>query len=166
MNKPKALLPLDYLNSILRYEPENGKFYWAYLPKTSKKLIGQEAGTVDNLGYLIITIKRKRYKSHRLAWLMFYGQEPNGMIDHINRNKTDNRIANLRCVTNSENMQNKGVMKNNSTGFRGVYWHKRIKKFVASYGLNKKLVHLGYFDTAIEAGKVAEDARKIFFISS
>lgn len=83
----------------------------------------------------------------------------NMMVDHINHNPLDNRKSNLRVCTNSQNNMNKGKQSNNTSGYRGVDWHKQNNKWHARIHVNKRKIHLGYFDTkeeAIEARKQAE----------
>lgn len=81
-------------------------------------------------------------------------------VDHINLNKSDNRRSNLRICTRTENIINRLVQKNNSSGFKGVTWHRRIKKFQARIGVGKKRMHLGYFDCPIDAAKAYNIAAK------
>lgn len=77
-------------------------------------------GSYDAYGYLILKIKGKQYKAHRMAWLCITGSEPDGNIDHINRDRSDNRSLNLRCIPQSENNKNLTVRVNPETGFKGV----------------------------------------------
>lgn len=79
------------------------------------------AGSIDHYGYLILKIKGRQYKSHRLAWLYCYGEMPPHNIDHINGIKTDNRITNLRSVPQSENNKNMTVATNNKTNMKGIW---------------------------------------------
>lgn len=78
-------------------------------------------GSIDRYGYLILKIKGKQYKAHRMAWLYVYGEVPSGNIDHINRVRSDNRISNLRCISQADNCRNMTVSKNNETGYKGVH---------------------------------------------
>lgn len=109
----------------------------------------EELGT-NYIGYLSISYKHKNCLCHRLAWLCHYGQMPNGIIDHINGIKHDNRIDNLRLVTYSENIQNlQKAYSNNATKLLGV----SIKKgrYQARIMLHGKAIHIGTFDCPIEA---------------
>lgn len=143
------------LKELLHYDPETGIFTWLVTPyKYGRVKIGDSAGSNDAYGYRRIKIKRRSYKSHRLAWLYVYGHFPPNALDHINVLKDDNRISNLRLATNSENQMNRGKPSNNTSGFKGVSWHKRRKKWDAYGQLNGKNKHLGAFDTA-EAASVA-----------
>jgi hypothetical protein len=101
--------------------------------------------------------KRGTVRLHR-----YILDDPKGLvIDHINHDTLDNTRDNLRAVTNSENIQNRhGANRNNTSGVRGVSWHKQHKKWSAHYGLNGKLIHLGLFDDIKEAEKVVNEARK------
>lgn len=78
-------------------------------------------GSYDKDGYLIIKVKGKQFKAHRIVWLLNYGELPNGEIDHINRNKTDNRIENLRIATREIQNQNKDFKPNKNTNVVGIY---------------------------------------------
>jgi hypothetical protein len=88
----------------------------------------------------------KLYQAHRLAWFYVYGVFPSGQIDHINRNKSDNRLVNLRDCSISENKQNSGLYKNNKSGFKGVF--KKGKRYEAGIRVNNKRIYLGKFGSA------------------
>lgn len=145
-----ALRP-DELREICGYDPYSGKF--------SGKT-GVESFSVHmSSGYQIVSIKNKKYKAHRLAWLCVNGEWPLGEIDHINRDKSDNRISNLRVVSRSENMQNRSMASNNTSGHKGVVWNKKAKKWQAQLKINQRLIHLGFFeskDDAISARKAGQ----------
>ena len=130
-----------------RFEYKDGQLI--YKIKTSKKMnIGDEAGSVDNRGYRVIIINYKRYMAHRLVWTYHNGEIPTGFeIDHINQTKADNRIENLRLATPSQNRSNVTKYKNNTSGFKGVSWNKRDKKWQAFIMHNKKSIRLGRFAT-------------------
>lgn len=138
------MLSHDELTKILRYDAETGKFFW--LESLSNRVkIGTEAGFSNGHGYLMIGIKGKKYSAHRLAWLYVYGSMPKKFIDHINRNKSDNRIENLRECDKRQNAGNCKLYSTNSTGHRGIYWIERIKKFEAAITIDNKKRSLGYF---------------------
>jgi hypothetical protein len=117
------------LKELLDYNQETGNFVWK-VDHGIKFKAGEAAGYVAQ-GYARIYIKRKPYQAHRLAWLYVYGEWPKGEIDHINRNKADNRIANLRDVTHSQNMINKDPKSNNTTGHPGVQYDRQRNKYRA-----------------------------------
>lgn len=151
-------LTQEYLKSILDYNPENGIFTWKFNRSKLAK-IGCIAGTIDKRGYIVIGVNQKNYKAHRLAWLYVYGEFPPKQIDHINHDRTDNRIANLRIVSNQENQKNKTKQINNTSRVTGVGWHKASNKWCARISVNKKYIHLGLFtdiNEAIAARKQAE----------
>lgn len=138
---------IERLRKILSYDPETGVFRW-----TS----GERAGTVASslnatTGYVRIRALGKQFLAHRLAWAFVNGAKPSGCLDHINCDKTDNRIENLREATVSQNMHNRGIQRNNSTGFKGVYFHKRAQKYTAQIKVSGKKIYLGTFDTALDA---------------
>lgn len=109
-------------------------------------------GCVNKSGYKIVTFNSKSYRLHRLIWIYVFGHIPeNFYIDHINGNKIDNRLENLRLATNSQNQQNRPAPKNSTSGYRGITWHKQAKKWMARICCNKKRITIGFFDTAEQA---------------
>lgn len=156
-------LTQESLKKLLHYDAETGVFTWEINPCKNIKH-GDTAGTINTRGYLIITINKKQYGAHRLAWLYIHGHWPINLIDHINSVKIDNRLVNLREATLSENMQNqKSAQRNNlSSGLIGVTFNKRCGKFISRIMLNNKRKNLGYFNTAEEAHRVyIEEKRKL-----
>lgn len=128
------------LSSYFKYCPDSGKLYRD----------GTEVGTVRKDGYIKVSYKRNSLLAHRVAWVLHYGINPTGIIDHINGDKSDNRIVNLRLSNKSENGQNrKHCTKTNSTGYLGVHFH--AGKFCASIKINGRKIHLGRFSTPEEA---------------
>lgn len=91
------------------------------------------------------------------------GAQPNQLVDHINRNKLDNRCSNLRIVTNSQNVINSSARANNSSGYKGVTWHKKNGKWQASVMVNYKRHHLGQFTNVVDAARVYNDACRKYF---
>lgn len=117
---------------------------------------GKVAFTAKSHGYFIGCILKKMVKSHRLAWAVHYGEWPDGEIDHINGDRADNRISNLRCVTSHVNRKNEGASKNNTSGYSGVQWCKQTNKWRAVIKHNYKNVHIGRYvrkEDAISAVK-------------
>ena len=146
----RKTLSAERLREMLDYDAETGIFVWRKDHGVNVKA-GMEAGHVTNKGYRMISLDGFRSVSHRLAWLYVYGAFPSGEVDHINRVKTDNRLCNLREVTRSENQQNTPIQKNNNSGYRGVSWNARDKKWRAQIYSNRKPIYLGYFDSAEDA---------------
>ena len=153
----RIIMLQNKLKEFLSYDKNTGLFIWKKFVNTNV-IVGSVAGNVDKNGYIVITLKSKKYFAHRLAWLYEYGVMPIKSIDHINQIKTDNKICNLREVTHTENNQNRPIQKNNRTGFKGVFWSNRANKWTAQIQLNYKKIHLGYFinkEDAITARKEA-----------
>ena len=140
----------EYLRSILHYDQETGIFTWK-VGSANQVKVGDVAGSQDGHGYLQIRVCSRKYKAHRLAWLYMYSNWPKDQIDHINRNKTDNRITNLRDVSHKQNQQNTGKRSDNTSGHTGVSWYKPYSKWLAHIKHNQKQINLGYFTTIEEA---------------
>lgn len=141
----------SHLVEKLLYNPDSGVFIW----RSNNKI----AGYKDRDGYVYIRVDKVKYKAHRLAWLYVYGTWPSKDIDHIDRDKSNNAINNLREATKSDNLRNRGVFKNNKLGVQGVSIHKATNKYQAQICVNKTIIHLGYFNElsdAIAARKEAE----------
>jgi hypothetical protein len=154
------MITQEYLKSILSYDPETGLFLWK-ISRSNRVKIGSEPGCTTNTGYICIKLDSKKYQAHRLAWLYVYGYMPKNDVDHINGNRIDNRIINLREATRSENIQNlKKCNSNNKTGLLGSCFNKSVNKFQAQIVINYKRIHLGYFNTAIEAHEAYIKAKR------
>lgn len=124
---------------------------------------GTAPGWVNRAGYLIITVDGASVLAHRLAWLMIHGAWPNGVIDHINQNKLDNRLANLRDVTRQVNTQNnrlKKLGKLHGAKLAGANWDKYAGRWKASICIGGRHKHLGRFDTEQEAHEAYLSAKR------
>ena len=144
-----GLTPLQ-LRSALDYDPETGVFRWAINLRRIKA--GTQAGhRCPRLGYVLLGLYGRLYRAHRLAWLHVTGYWPEGDIDHINGDGYDNRIANLRVATRTENNGNMRRPKHNTSGLKGAYWDKRAGKWLAQIKHRRQQHHLGFYDTAEEA---------------
>lgn len=159
---PANELTAEYLRSVLDYDPETGVFTWKVRTSTKVK-IGDITGSLDGRGYLQIGVCSRLHKAHRLAWLYVYGEWPKLSIDHINRNRADNRISNLRDVTSKQNNQNAGKRSDNKSGHPGVYWYKPYNKWRAQIKHNQKKIHLGYFTTIEDAVSARKAAEKLYW---
>jgi hypothetical protein len=134
----------EYLKALLDYDRETGVFAWKVKRRHIKA--GSVAGSICE-GYINISIDKKLQKAHRLAWLYVNGEFPNGEIDHINGNRADNRIVNLRQVTRAQNMQN----MDSKNGTCGTSYAKHISRWRAGIRKNGKRYNLGCFATQEEA---------------
>jgi hypothetical protein len=154
MTKYMPLPPLEYLQEHLRYDPDTGLFWWRKQgPRGSARNLFKPAGNIHKeYKYARLGIKGKVYKAHRIAWLLYYKQDPGPFqIDHIDRDKNNNKINNLRLVTNQQNTFNVGTQSNNTSGVTGVSWHKKAKRWQAHGKLDGKCYNLGYFDSKNDA---------------
>ena len=151
----------DELRSILHYDPLTGVF--THRESAGCRLAGSVAGFLDSKGYMQVGVLKRQYSAHRLAWLYIYGTWPKNQIDHINRNRSDNRIANLRDVTNQQNMCNAGDFSTNSSGRKGVYWDKRDSRWRACIVNKGRYLSLGYFGTQAEAVAARVAAEKLYW---
>lgn len=146
----------EYIKSIVSYDAENGVMTWVNTPRTD--LIGKAVGGVMGDGYLSAKIKGKSYLVHRLIWLYVYGYFPKS-IDHKNGVRTDNRLSNLRLADNDENVMNQPLKSNNTSGFKGVSWHKIMGKWLAYITHKGVRMRLGYYHDINEAARVVAEAR-------
>lgn len=161
--RAKKLKEIDLIKIINdRYEYRDGNFYVKYRYNPTVQ-VGERAGCFRD-GYRVLGIFGVSYEEHRLVWLFKNGAWPTGHIDHINRNRSDNRIENLRDVSRSLNMQNViSARKNNkSSGYLGVYFHKQSRRFCARIRHNDRRICLGYFKTAKEASEAYLSAKRVY----
>ena len=156
--KSTTEMTAERLRSLLHYDPETGVFTWR-VATSFRVHVGQVAGCLDNTGYLKVGVDGCRHLLHRLAWLHTYGVWPSGQVDHINRIRVDNRIANLRDVPPTGNIQNSGISRRNRSGVKGVSWVPKAGKWKSFICASHKYIYLGLFsdiDDAIAARKAAE----------
>jgi hypothetical protein len=168
----KQALPCPtVLRQLLRYEPKTGKLFWKprarfwFTTDNSHKLWNAKfadqpamSAITKDLGYLVGNVLNRRIYAHRVAWAIVSGAWPHGQIDHINGNRADNRLANLRDVTSAENRKNTKRRSDNTSGTVGVAkkrngWRARIHK-------GGKEINLGTFET-FEQAKAARDTALI-----
>lgn len=148
-------LTAERLREVLRYDPDTGKFTWIKATgKKSKpgKAAGYKSGD-DSYCRILLGIDGKRYRAHRLAWLYMNGQWPRLDVDHINGDATDNRWANLREATKTQNMANSRRYKNNASGIKGVHFHRQSGKWRAVVRIHNRNQHVGLFTDKFEAGR-------------
>jgi len=153
----KELLTQDKLREFLHYDQDSGVFTWKVKRRPCFN-VGDEAGGegASKDGYIRIRVNRIKYLAHRLAWLYVLGQFPPYHIDHINGNRKDNRIANLRQATRIENARNRARRKDNTSGFTGVSFDNKTKKWKVQCSAEGKRIVIGYFKTPLEASEVYE----------
>ena len=117
----------------------------------TRKRTGKIMGGKDKNGYITFRFNYVLYRVHRIILTKYLGREIKEYCDHINHNKSDNRISNLRELNHQENLQHQQLSPRNTSGYKGVNWYKHRKKWRAEITLNKKTLHLGYFDTKEDA---------------
>lgn len=150
----------DRVRELFDYNEFSGLFVRKVRTAMRNK-VGDIVGCKDTYGYLQVAVDGRLYLLHRLAWLYVYGSFPEGTIDHIDRCKTNNSIANLRDVSRLSNMKNLPLFKNNTTGFSGVCFRKSSRRYFAHISHKSKKVHLGSYLTA-EAADSAYQLAKYF----
>lgn len=163
-------LPIEVLNRLLICDPDAGKLFWrARTPDLfpdvplrrsvdacsswNNTFAGREALASPNAsGYLTGNIFKRGFRAHRVIWAMHFGAWPEAEIDHVNGDRADNRIANLRPATSLENKKNTKKSVANSSGRKGVYWHKGAGRWLAQIVSDGRHNYLGLFDDLEEAG--------------
>jgi hypothetical protein len=162
MTKARPLPSLEIVESYIDYNPETGIGVWKRkrMGRGKQVKVGLPAGTINNQGYIYIGLSGQRYAAHRLFWLLYYKKDPGDkFIDHIDQNRLNNKIANLRLVTKSQNGLNISLPAHNKTGIIGVHYCTTRQKFVALIKINNQTRYLGRFkniEDAIAARKKAE----------
>jgi len=148
---------LTYAREHLRYDEATGKFFWIKVPKriNNKRLCfpGKEAGSLHHSGYTKIILMGQFVLAHRLAWALFFGDIPNE-IDHVNGDRNDNRLCNLRAATRSQNMHNVKTKRTSSSGVKNVQWDESSSKWRVRVRVNGVRHHVGRF-SGIEQAKFA-----------
>jgi hypothetical protein len=157
------MLTQERLQQVLDYSPETGVFTRRL--KQPGVAQGKISGSMTKDGYVVTSVDSKLYKCHRLAWLYMTGSWPQGQIDHINGNRSDNRFENLRDVTQTQNIQNqrKAQRHNKATGILGIF--KNGSGFAARISHNNTKIYLGTFKTTEEAEAAYIAAKRVLHSS-
>ena len=160
-------LPIELVREAVDYNPETGKMYWrprlplsfpndAMRTRFNRHTAGLEAGTHNSYGYLQFKIAGRTITVHRAAWALLHGEWPQGQIDHINGQRDDNKIANLRVVDAKENSQNMVQSVRNKSGHVGVHYCNSQRKWLAKIQ-GRRIGGFDDFDSAVEARKKAAE---------
>lgn len=144
----------ELLHEMFNYDSDTGNFIHKKTVKGGKRK-GDIAGSPHNCGYLQITINGNKYLLHRLIFMYFYGRWPN-QIDHINGRRSDNRIENIRECDFSKNHGNKRLNRNNTSGYKGVFYIKSSGRWM-TYVAHK---YIGTFKTKEEAAQAYDNSAK------
>ena len=164
---------IEALRGILFYDADTGALTWKKRPMQSfvnsrawamwnKRFAGRPAGCVGSRGYQNVKVDYQTLGGHRIAWAIYYGEWPEGEIDHINGDKLDNRICNLRAVSAAENMKNLRTPATNSSGVMGVSFVSRINRWRAYIRVNGRATHIGYFMSKEDAARARNLAAEKF----
>lgn len=137
---------------VFDYNKETGELLWKYRPKRFYKE-SLVAGCINTLGYVQVSYQKKQYLAHRLIWEIVFGEPPAGWIDHVDGDRSNNRIENLRIATPKQNSWNRKANRGTSSKFKGVYYYKNYDKWYTRYSST----HIGYFDTEEQAAKAYDD---------
>lgn len=152
---------LEELRSSLLYNPDTGEF--VRIRSMKGRAVGSRVGSRRPDGRVCITFNGGRYLRSRLAWFYVYGRWPEREIDHVNCDYGDDRIVNLREATRSQNLMNTRVRSDNKSGYKGVVWNKKDRKWVASIVIEGKYRYLGgYEKPELAYGAYQNAARKYF----
>lgn len=155
MSENDFTLSKEYLHQIFDYK--NGNIFWKI--QCGSVYVGKKAGGLrDPRGYKSVQINGNKYLLHRIIFMMFYGYTPK-FVDHIDGNPLNNRIENLRESTHSQNCFNRPKPVHNTSGTKGVNWHKTAKKWEVRVMILGKRVHFGLFKSLELAELVAIEAR-------
>ena len=138
-------LTAERLRELLSYNADTGVF--TYRLRRGCRSAGAVAGCMRSDGYTVISVDTRNCFSHRLVWLYVTGSLPAGEIDHIDGDRSNNRIANLRDVSPAENSRNLSLKAKNTSGYQGVTFYKKTKRWMARIRIDGKQNHIGFYDT-------------------
>ena len=153
------MLTFERANELFHYEPSSGKLFWKKTT-TNRVKVGDEAGSFcKSTGYINVYVDGLGYTLHRIAILLATGVYAKTVqVDHIDHDRGNNRLNNLRVVSHADNMRNQSLRNTNKTGVTGVSYTTRDRRWVAQIYIDKKNTNLGYFDTLEEAAAVRKAA--------
>ena len=149
VNKEKELKIDTTIEKLLGYCPDCGNVFWKIGRGNQYTYPGKTAGSLHSSGYQIIESSKMNFFTHRVAWRLYTGKWPTDRIDHIDGNRLNNKIVNLREVTDREN--NLNTHKHRSGKLVGANWDKSENKYISAININGKQTYIGRFKTAKEA---------------
>lgn len=138
-------LTVEELEKILNYNPTTGAI--TFKVSRGPRSAGSMATHKTYGGYIAVMVCGRSYRAHRIAWALAHRHWPTHEIDHINGERSDNRLVNLREATSRENAKNLGVRSTNTSGYKGVHFHRQSGKWRARICVDYKYVSLGLFVT-------------------
>jgi hypothetical protein len=161
---------VQILREAVDYDPATGDLRWKTRPKHhfprecdmrmwNLRFSGRITGSISIQGYRVFRLQKSNMTGHWAAWALSNGEWPRLPIDHINGTRDDNRIANLRLATTEENTRNARLGRNNTSGVKGVYWFRPLKKWQVRLYFDGKLHHFGYFEDLEDAIRTIQAAR-------
>ena len=154
------MITKELLHELFEYK--DGHLYWK-VSRSQRVKVGNKAGGVHKpSGYYHIEFNSKKYKGHRLIFLMHHGNLPK-VIDHIDGDKLNNKIENLREATQQQNCYNSGMKKLNTSGVKNVHLHKPTNKWLVQLMVNGKKKYFGLYEDLELADLVAQEARDKYF---
>lgn len=156
------MLTAERLRELLRYDPDTGEFFRLTKRRGCKGGVGAVAGTPDKDGYILICIDRVLYKAHRLAVLWMTGQWPLDVVNHLDGITHNNQWGNLQCCTRTENNRHTRLSGSNTSGVKGVSWHKQAGKWQAFITVDRVRRGLGHFAKFEDAVAAREEAEKLY----
>jgi len=154
MGEIVSKLTQEDLKDLFFYYPNDGIFV--------DKENGRIAGVLNSNGYFYITIEKIHYNRSKLAFLYMQGHWPENIIDHKNRDKSNDKWKNLRHVTEEQNQKNRSISKRNKSGISGLFLDKKTKMWIATIGDKGKQIYLGRFKEKIDAITMRKDAEKVY----
>lgn len=153
------MLTQERLLDVVHYCPDSGKFTW--IMDRGGAWAGKEAGCLSSTsGYVVIRLDGVLYRAHRLAWLYVHGDLPASGIDHINRDRADNRISNLRPANQTQNLFNKVACRSSKTGVKGVSVCSQTGRYQVKITVDGRYKHIGRFDSLEEGAAAYAEAAK------
>lgn len=173
---PEVAMPdVDWMRTVFSYDADTGVLIWRErsswmfsngrdgqdrnAAKWNARFAGKEAGSIQAKGYRVVMLGKRPWLAHRLIWAMVSGQWPpkDMQIDHINHDRADNRLRNLRLVSAADNSRNKAATSN---GAFGIYWRERLNKWEASIRAEGRTIYLGVFDLYEDALSTRREAER------
>ena len=159
------MISVDVLREYFELDAEAGKIFWKKktAARSNRIKLGNEAGSLSD-GYVRVSLFKKKMMGHKVIWALVNDEWPEGDIDHINMNRSDNRISNLRKVTRSENFFNITKRSTNTSGYKGVTTRDQNGKirYVAQIAYNHNYKYLGIYNSPEEAKAAYDEAAKLY----